>query len=212
MKKSKDKVILIVNNLQSNWIPATHQTQFLRDRTNEKIKELGPRFYNIKNLFNSWGLQRDSLFNLARKLESQYYDKKPGIHIQTRDKRIKDAIYIWFAENFYNEILSNDKKIIQELLSIRKSPNKVVIKKRSKQQNQKPNNRTTKKTPQIAKLTEIEKQDNTIIDDLPSNTIFNNLTVNEKIDELEFSNIKKDKLPTDDTYINPNFNIDFLNF
>lgn len=222
MKKQKPQIILVVNNLHSNFIPATGQTQFIRDRTNKKIKELGDKYYNIKSLFDSLGLQRDALFGLARKLEIKYKDIKPGIHIETRDKRMKDAVYTWFADNFYTEIFSNDARIIEELFAIRKVPKSSSSIKPPKCQKKKP-------TKRIAKTAKLIENSNLNQDDIINSSItndnhepfqgpniyisFTKLKVNEEIDELDNSNNNNDDISSKDSLnCNPNFNLDLIKF
>ncbi|KAK8861083.1 hypothetical protein M9Y10_012778 [Tritrichomonas musculus] len=218
----KNKIILYVNDSHSNWIPATDQTQYIRDRTNQKIKELGKKYYYIKSLFDSMGLQRDNLFYLARKLETQYEERKPGIHIPASCKRMKDAIYTWYADNFYTEIVSNNPEIMIQLQEIRSPHRNSSISKLSdksftqkkKTPNQNKKNQKTARITQVISKTIIEVQDNPITENTDYEyKSFLNLQVNEEIDNLDFSNISNDKeYDKDSSCSNPNFNIDLLNF
>lgn len=98
--------IIYVKNNYLNWMPSTEQTKRIRSTINSKIRELGDKYYKTKAFLERMNFHRDDLYRLGKYLEELYKNKKKGVHLQVQTKRSKEALYCWFAEHFYNELLN----------------------------------------------------------------------------------------------------------
>ena len=90
----------------------TKQTDNLREKTNKKIRLLGKKFYDVKNLFDQHKLHRDVLYYTGKEIEKEYVTK---FNLQFQYKRNKESLICWYAENFYNEIFSPNSYIMNKL-------------------------------------------------------------------------------------------------
>lgn len=194
-------VIIFIKNQKIKYFQETKQTKNLQDLTNQKIRELGSKYYDVKNLFDKMKIHRDILFILGKELEQQYKSVKQKIHLQTQFKRIKDALIVWFTENFYTELFMPQSMIIQRLKFL-ENMNYIQSNQRNIlsqfQINKKKDNKEKKE--KDAKI----KPD------------FGNLQINTETDDFQFSNIEKrhnQKLISISEEYNDNFNFnEFLNF
>lgn len=127
--KSRKKAIVILSIKQNkiNLTKVSKQTQNLRESTNKKIKVLGNRYYEIKNIFNRLNLKRDDIFNFGKQLEYEYKYTKTGIHLQNQSQRMKDALFCWYAQYFYQELTEPNSVILEKLKKI--SQYQMIIKK-----------------------------------------------------------------------------------
>lgn len=119
MNKGKSRMqnitILYLKDTHVNWSPASEQTRKIRDRINLKIKELGNKYFQVKALFDQMNLRRDHLFLKGKELVELFKDQKPGLHLQTQSRRMKEALHCWFAEHFYQEIFDQDPIFLEFL-------------------------------------------------------------------------------------------------
>lgn len=93
----------------------SEQTQKNRDKLNTKIRLLGDKYYKTKAFFERLNIHRDNLFFLGKHLEEQFKQIKKGIHLQAQAKRMKEALYCWYAENFYKEIFESSPLFYEAL-------------------------------------------------------------------------------------------------
>lgn len=119
---TKQNTILILKKDKANWVTNKQQTQKIRNVTNLQIRELGDKYYIIKNIFDKFNIRRDTLFYFGKELESQYKNQKFGIHLQTQKRRIKDSLVCWYTQHFYTEIISPNSVIIKQLLLFNTKP------------------------------------------------------------------------------------------
>lgn len=114
--QKKEIVILYVKNnfIQRNTI--SKQTNKLRDKTNEKIRILGEKYYIIKNIFDKFKFKRDDLFLIAMDLVKEYKNIKQDIRLQTQIRRMKEALICWFCEFFYDEIVEPNSIILSKMI------------------------------------------------------------------------------------------------
>lgn len=96
--------ILYLKDSHASYTPASDQTRKNRDKINNKIRELGNKYFNVKAIFDQLSLRRDHLYIKGKELVEIYKDLKPGLTIQTQSCRMKEALYCWYAEHFYQEI------------------------------------------------------------------------------------------------------------
>lgn len=117
MNTNNDQIsILFIKNNKMNWAPTTQQTQKIRNSTNLKIRELGEKYYIIKKILDKLNIKRDTLYFCGKELEYIFKDQKPGLHLQTQKRRMKEALISWYCEFFYNEIVQQNSKILEKLL------------------------------------------------------------------------------------------------
>lgn len=76
-----------------------------------KIRKLGNKYYEIKNILEKQNLHKVTLFFFAAKeIESHHKDPKELIPLQNQIKRMKESLYCWFTEYFYDEIMKTMTK------------------------------------------------------------------------------------------------------
>lgn len=200
--EKKEMIVLYIKNKEMNWAPITKQTKSLRDKTNEKIRLLGKKYYIIKEIFDKLNFKRDDIFIIGKELEDEYKDVKQNIHLQNQTRRMKEALYCWYAEHFFNEISIPNSVFLNNLIlkSNRISKKKPISKTKTRIKEQK-NAFTKQIKPPIAK----EKEN-----------IEPSLIINQEIDSFAFSNISKEIRNDESIHAleeNLNFNFDtFLNF
>lgn len=198
MKQIKDgKVILFLKNDQANWVQTSNQTKNIRDKTNKKISNLGNKYYTIKNILEKMNIKRDDLFMIGKDLEKEYKDIKRINHLQCQQRRMKESLYCWFAENFFEEIVMKNKEIINKLNQIPNNKNSSnILKHKIKKATQK-----TEKKNQLAIQNDSENfitiQQNTKVDKAidqhmlnSSNNMINEIENNDSI-EVSNSFLKK---------------------
>lgn len=117
-KNKNDLIVIYKKDRRMNTIEITQQTKYIRETTNQKIRELGNKYYTIKNLFDKMNLKRDDLFLYGKQLVEEFKQKKKGIKLQNSKKRMKDALLCWFTENFYDEIIQPGSIILHNLAQI----------------------------------------------------------------------------------------------
>lgn len=105
-------------------MPISQQTMNIREDTNSKIRLLGNKYYVIKNLLDQMNIKRDDLFQVGRELEEELKDQKNIYHLQKQKRRMKDAIYVWFTENFFIEILEKNPVVMTKLYQMSKNSQK----------------------------------------------------------------------------------------
>lgn len=233
----KTILTLFIKDNKTNWTPVTKQTQTIRDRTNNKIKNLGQKYYQVKRIFDQNNIQRDYLFEFGRKIEEQYKDIKKIEHLQSQCKRMKEALVCWFSENFFSEITQPNSPLLNELIlwnriNLNKTKKtKSKIDKRNVQKNKNlPINinenkiMTAKKdmmeldSEQININTTITNEINANeIDTLPTNQGINNsfsflngMKINEEIDEFEINDTSSNA-SNQNSIPRKNNNFDFFN-
>ena len=124
----KNLVILHIQNNKTNWIPITRQTQNIREQTNIKIKELGDKYFHVKSLFEQMNFHRDNLFFFGKQIEEKMKNDKIINHLMSQNKRMKEALYCWYAENFYKEIFEPNSVFIKNLIEFDRSQVKTINK------------------------------------------------------------------------------------
>lgn len=233
----KTILTLFIKDNKTNWTPVTKQTQTIRDRTNNKIKNLGQKYYLVKRIFDQNNIQRDYLFEFGRKIEEQYKDIKKIELLQSQCKRMKEALVCWFSENFFSEITQPNSPLLNELILWNKinlnktKKTKSKIDKRNIQKNKnlsintnESKTMTTKKdmmeldSEQININTTITPEINANeIDTLPTNQGINNsfsflngMKLNEEIDEFEINDTSSNA-SNQNSIPRKNYNFDFFN-
>lgn len=233
----KTILTLFIKDNKTNWTPVTKQTQTIRDRTNNKIKNLGQKYYQVKRIFDQNNIQRDYLFEFGRKIEEQYKDIKKIEHLQSQCKRMKEALVCWFSENFFSEITQPNSPLLNELIlwnriNLNKTKKtKSKIDKRNVQKNKNlPINTNENKTMTAKKdMMELDSEQINInttitpeinaneIDTLPTNQGINNsfsflngMKINEEIDEFEINDTSSNA-SNQNSIPRKNNNFDFFN-
>lgn len=143
--KNKQIITLYLKNNETNWMPISQQTMNIREDTNQKIRLLGNKYYVIKNLLDQMNIKRDDLFQVGRELEEELKDQKNIYHLQKQKRRMKDAIYVWFTENFFIEILEKNPVVMTKLYQMSKNSqksNNLKVKLLTKNKNNKQANST----------------------------------------------------------------------
>lgn len=175
-----NKVLLVLKNNEMNWIPPSNQTAQMRNEINEKIRKLGIKYYQIKNLFERLKLKRDFMFEVGKQLVDEFKDIKKGITLQAQQKRMKEGLLIWYTENFYTEIFTQNSTFI----------NKFFIK------NEIDNHKITKNTrkcilpninAKIAKNCSVGGKKNS--KEPQKKLFYSDVLYNEEIDSFDYSNI-----------------------
>lgn len=175
-----NKVILLIKNNESNWNPPSTQTAHLRKVTNDKIRKLGNKYYEVKALFEKLKLNRDFIYEMGRRFVEEYKTEKKGLSLQTQQRRMKESLLVWYTENFYEEIFNPDASFIKKLIN--------------KDDNQIKTQRLQIKTKPVHE----ENNDKKFFDDI---------LYNKEIDGFELSNL--DDKNTEVNY-SKNFNFDSL--
>ena len=83
---------------------------------------LGDKYYKTKAFFERLNIRRDNLFFLGKHLEEQFKPIKKGIHLQAQAKRMKEALYCWYAEHFYDEIFESSPLFYEALNPVITAP------------------------------------------------------------------------------------------
>lgn len=181
MNKKKEITFLYVKNNQINQTSITAQTRRIRNKTNIKIRDLGNKYLVIKSLFEQLSIKRDTLYLFGKKLEEEYKETKKGIHLQNQIKRMKEALYCWYAEYFFTELCQFNSSLLKRLTLFTNSSK--VLNSLSKLQLKmiKRINRN------INNMKEQENEDN--LQNTTDNAVFNEIITNQEIDNFEFSNI-----------------------
>lgn len=96
-------------------INGNSQTEILRDQTNKSIKELGNKYYQIKYILERINIHRDALYNIGKRLEEEYKKLKYIKPLKAKQRRMKDSLYCWYAENFYNEMIQPNSFFIEKI-------------------------------------------------------------------------------------------------
>ena len=63
---------ILTNNDSTKVITQNSQTEKLREQTNKSIKELGNRYYHVKQILERINIRRDVLYDIGKKLEEEY--------------------------------------------------------------------------------------------------------------------------------------------
>lgn len=206
ISRNKDILVLYLKNNSNNWSSVTSQTQNIRDNTNKKIRQLGNKYYIIRNLFDRLNLRRDDIFFFSKIyffskiLEEEFKDLKNNIHIQNQTKRMKDAIYCWYAEFFFDELCTQNSILLKRLIEYcQKNKNPLLQRKQ-------------KSCPKSKQITKKQKINSQIKTNNEKNENTDKIEINQEIDTFDFSNSSTDN--SKDTYSeNFNFNFDkLLNF
>ena len=83
----KNSIILIIKESQYRKSQITAQTQSMRDDTNQTIRLLGEKYYQVKNVFDRYGFNRDILFSVGKELEMEYKNVKKDIILKNKKIR-----------------------------------------------------------------------------------------------------------------------------
>lgn len=70
---------------------------------------MGSNYYQIKNLFDKMKFQRDDLFLIGKELEEEFQNSKKEWRMplsagMQKIFMMKDSLFLWYTENFYDEI------------------------------------------------------------------------------------------------------------
>ncbi|KAK8844337.1 hypothetical protein M9Y10_024551 [Tritrichomonas musculus] len=146
MNQKQQIIKIYLKNNQTNFAEVTSQTKNIRNDTNQKIRQLGNKYYSIKAIFEQLNLKRDDLFKVGKELEEEFREIKIGIHLQNQKRRMKEALYCWYAENFFSEIVLQNPSVMNKLYQI-SNDHKItkIVKVKSQSQSQ-PKNKACKKT------------------------------------------------------------------
>lgn len=113
-KKEIQSIIYCKNN-SPKTIPENSQTEILRNQTNQTIRELGNKYYQVKSILEKINIRRDSLYDIGKKLEEEFKKVKYIKPLLSKNRRMKDSLYCWFAENFYYEIIQPNSLLIEKI-------------------------------------------------------------------------------------------------
>lgn len=179
---------LILKNNKVNWIPAAKQTLTLRDKTNTKIRELGFKFNNVKNLFDQMSLRRDFLFTVGKILVNEYKDIKTGISLLSQFKRSKEALICFYAEFFYDEIFTSNSPVLKKFVEynqsqiiINKVDDQLPIKNEIDEVHRNTNTKKIEENNRINILQNIVEKN-----EVSQKSIFDKITFNKEIDGYDF--------------------------
>lgn len=207
MHNRKNEIALLyIKNRKVNQVPIAEQTKRIRKKTNLKIEELGDKYLLIKDLFEKLRIKRDELYFFGKQLEMEYKEIKKGIHLQNQIKRMKEALYCWYAEYFFSEIYQFNSLLLKRLAQFTNNP--AVLHSLSKYQSN---------MMKIQKK-QIEKQTSKVIKtQMETNEyILTETKANQEIDSFEYSNINMENSNQKDSTISSDNNMfDFeklLNF
>lgn len=188
----------------------TAQTQNMRDEINQKIRDFGPKYYQIKTIFDKISINRDVLFEIGKKLESEYKNIKKDILLQKKNRRMKEAIICWFVQNFYSELTESNSTILNRIIEAQQeyklyNMNLLNLKIKAKQPKQK------LRKAQINK--EISQNTSQVHFDRSSKINLMEMKVNTEIDNYDAVNGIQDTTHDDNNSSNnSNFNFDYLKF
>lgn len=210
-RNKKEIVVLYLKDKNMRMMQTTQQTKNIQDATNKKIKDLGNKFYQIKNLFDRMNLKRDDLYILGKRLEEEFKNEKKDIKLQNQKKRMKDSLICWYAEFFYHEILDINSSVFQQLFQLSLNPN--FESNESKYKNAKPVKNKKKNETGITKnfliKKDIEKvQPNIDVDESERISLYDEeeARVNKEIDSFDLSNMmRKNSIQDDEKCTNLNF-------
>lgn len=174
-KASKNVKIIFIKDHKVGNFQETKQTKSLRDQTNKKIRELGGKYYDVKNKLDKLKVHRDILFSLGKELESELKNENKKIHLQTQYKRMKESLIVWFTEYFYDELLMPNSPIIERLLVLEKLNILKNIQSQSVKIKSKPLNKDHKTKKDLG-------NDDSLITDIK---------LNVEIDDFQFSNAER---------------------
>ena len=199
MKSNKNQlIVLYIKDKKISSMESSQQTKKIRNDTNQRIRDLGNRYFDVKNLFDKMNLKRDDLFCFGKQLVNDYKQTKEGIRLQNTKKRMKDALICWFAEHFYEDIFMQNSVLLAQLSQLSKNPQKILLKSKSNPIKNKP-----PKTIEKAQKKKVIPNDDKIVD---TNLDFHEAKTNQEIDNFELSNlIQKDNVIQDNISINDNF-------
>ncbi|KAK8888831.1 hypothetical protein M9Y10_033571 [Tritrichomonas musculus] len=207
ISNKKEIVILYVKNKGINSSPISKQTKNIREKTNERIRALGNKYYVIKSLFEQSSLKRDAIFSFGKQLENEYKTIKKGIYLQNQSKRMKESLYCWYAENFYEEITQPNSFLLKRIIENSRIISALTTKTNPLLLIQKQNRSSDKKI-------QNNTQNTQIVEDLQNNTT-NATKINQEVDSFSFSNITNDSIGDEKVLNMENENFDFgklLNF
>ena len=116
MKHKKEiNSFICANNDSSEIISQNSLTDKLRDQTNKSIKELGDKYYQIKLILERINIRRDVLYDIGKKLEEEFKRIKYIVPLKAKNRRMKDSLYCWYTENFYNEMILPNSPFIGKI-------------------------------------------------------------------------------------------------
>ncbi|KAK8897439.1 hypothetical protein M9Y10_015387 [Tritrichomonas musculus] len=191
----KDLVMLYIKDCGSSWIPVTSQTQRIRDTTNQKIRELGNKYYLTKFLFEKLNIKRDDLYAFGKKLEDDFKDIKNGLHLKNQCKRMKELLYCWFAEHFFEDIFKKDSILLQQFVDLSKNTNNIKEIQKFRTQDH------LRNEIQIEEFIGKKIENNRMLN-------YDGLSFNQEIDSFDMSNvysINEDSSNKNESPSNPNF-------
>ncbi|KAK8841628.1 hypothetical protein M9Y10_027253 [Tritrichomonas musculus] len=204
--RNNEITLLYIKNRKVNQVPIAEQTKRIRKKTNLKIEELGDKYLLIKDLFEKLRIKRDELYYFGKQLEMEFKEIKKGIHLQNQIKRMKEALYCWYAEHFFTEIYQFNSLLLKRMAQFTNNP--AVLYSLSKYQSN---------MMKIQKK-QIEKQSNKVIKTQMeiNEFILTETKANQEIDSFEYSNINMENSNQKDSTISSDNNMfDFeklLNF
>lgn len=207
MHNRKNEIALLyIKNRKVNQVPIAEQTKRIRKKTNLKIEELGDKYLLIKDLFEKLRIKRDELYFFGKQLEMEYKEIKKGIHLQNQIKRMKEALYCWYAEYFFSEIYQFNSLLLKRLAQFTNNP--AVLFSLSKYQSNMMKIQKKQIEKQTSKVIKTQMETNEYI--LPETK------ANQEIDSFEYSNINMENSNQKDSTISSDNNMfDFeklLNF
>lgn len=123
----KNSIILIIKESQYRKSQITAQTQSMRDDTNQTIRLLGEKYYQVKNVFDRYGFNRDILFSVGKELEMEYKNVKKDIILKNKSRRMKESIICWYAQHFFNELFQSNSVILHRLNNAQTNYNLNII-------------------------------------------------------------------------------------
>ena len=158
--KSSTLPSLVVNDTTVEIKSSKNQTELYREITNKKIRELGEKFYQTKAFLERLDLNRKNLIGFAEYLAQKYQDKLMSKKLPPQTKRMKEALYCWYVEHFYDEMLDFRSSFFEDLRVFKLLPKEEKKEKKRK------------KKEIIFNLKNDEKQDWFKIDDLNDDNMF----------------------------------------
>lgn len=115
--------LIYVKENSPKVIHENSQTEILREQTNKSIRELGNKYYQIKNILEQINIRRDVLYDIGKKLEEEYKKTKYIKPLKAKNRRMKDSLFCWFAENFYFEIMAPNSFIVEKIKQYKNNQN-----------------------------------------------------------------------------------------
>lgn len=214
MNADKKKLLIVyIKDLEKITYQAD-QTKNIRNDTNKRIKELGNKFYAMKNLFEKMNLKRDDLFYFGKQLVDEYKGIKNGIHLQNQKKRMKDALICWYCENFFDDIFKNNSLLLQRLFELSKNPFPVSIFKKKTEMSKTQKKSVTKNKNVLVEQIRIAEKENSdpVGDDNMKDQDYitlGGLKISQEIDTFEYPGISNLHSNQNDE-ISGNNNFDFM--